>query len=172
MQPDTIINEVIGKLINILMTSFPRTEEDPGLAHIFLWLWLSAHNQCLHRDWPWHLMGCFSLWVCMSSRCSVTYLWTLSFTICFQILTNILIMTLEFIFTFCFYLLTKELNGNFVLFCFFACFSCFWKSLASLSWSALYFLNCFVLYHVILEKTYPALIKWFIWFPENPTCLI
>lgn len=35
MQPDTIINELIGKLINILMTSFPRTEEDPGLPHIF-----------------------------------------------------------------------------------------------------------------------------------------
>lgn len=27
MQPDTIINELIGKLINILMTSFPRTEK-------------------------------------------------------------------------------------------------------------------------------------------------
>lgn len=35
MQPDTIINELIGKLINILMTSFPRTEEDPVLPHIF-----------------------------------------------------------------------------------------------------------------------------------------
>lgn len=31
MQPDTVINELTGKLINLLMTSFPRTENDPDL---------------------------------------------------------------------------------------------------------------------------------------------
>lgn len=34
MQPDTIINELTGKLINLLMTSFPRTENDPGFPQM------------------------------------------------------------------------------------------------------------------------------------------
>ena len=32
MQPDTVINELAGKLINLLMTSFPRTENDSWIS--------------------------------------------------------------------------------------------------------------------------------------------
>jgi len=36
MQPDTVINELTGKLINLLMTSFPRTENDSGFPQMLV----------------------------------------------------------------------------------------------------------------------------------------
>lgn len=130
MQPDTIINELIGKLINILMTSFPRTEEDPGLPHIF------SGCGCLPTINVSTEIGLGILWaaihcglVCLFTAL-VTCPWTLSLTAYCQILTSMLMMTFVFIFPFC--LVTRDINFFGLLFLF-------------LEISCIFFLKCSVL---------------------------
>ena len=137
MQPDTIINELKGKLINLLMTSFPRTETEPGFSQMLCDCCCLPVISYFQKDWLWHLsQPCtprpphLRAWSFPITRMTC-------YTLCsswYRTLRGASMMPLVFTVTSCF--ITEEIHRKIF------CSSSFWESPGSFSSSSVFFLGC------------------------------
>lgn len=138
MQPDTIINELKGKLINLLMTSFPRTEMEPGFPQMLCDCCCLPVISYFQNDWLWHLFQ-----PCTPHPLHLR-IWSFPITLmtCYKLcsswcrtLRGVLMMPFVFMVTFCF--VTGEIHRKIL-----CSSSRFWESSGSFSSSSVFFLSC------------------------------